>query len=80
MSSLHEKICNNCMEPNHFAVCCMDKRAAVDDLVNGTESDGNFVYLEMRTTEMKRGRKSHDWIVTMSLEGNAAEGRCRSAG
>ncbi|KAL3242084.1 hypothetical protein MRX96_021455 [Rhipicephalus microplus] len=70
------------MKPNHFAACCMNKRGAVDGVVNGIESDGDFDVLEIRATESKRGHESRDWTVTTSIERKkgAAEGRYRSAG
>lgn len=60
------------MKPNHFAACCIDKRAAVD-VVNKTESDGDFDVLEIRTTESKRGRESRDSTVTTSIEGKLVQ-------
>ncbi|XP_072140809.1 uncharacterized protein [Dermacentor andersoni] len=63
------KTCNKCTKPNHFAACCTGKRAAVDDVVEGAESDNDFDVLEIRTTESKRGPESRDWIVTTSIEG-----------
>ncbi|XP_070397377.1 uncharacterized protein [Dermacentor albipictus] len=63
------KTCNKCTKPNHFAACCTSKREAVDDVVEGAESDNDFDVLEIRTTERKRGPESRDWIVTTSIEG-----------
>ncbi|XP_049274113.1 uncharacterized protein LOC119403059 [Rhipicephalus sanguineus] len=67
------KICNNCMKPNHFAACCTSNRAAVDDVVDGVESDGDFDVLEIRTTESKRGHESRDWVVTTNIEGKQVQ-------
>ncbi|KAL3209183.1 hypothetical protein MRX96_009371 [Rhipicephalus microplus] len=64
----YDKICNNCMKPSHFAGCCMDKGAAVDDVINGTESNENFDILEIRMKESKRGRESRSCTVTTSVE------------
>ncbi|XP_049273470.1 uncharacterized protein LOC125759154 [Rhipicephalus sanguineus] len=67
------KICNNCMKPNHFAACCTSNRAAVDDVVDGVESDGDFDVLEIRSTESKRGHESRDWVVTTNIEGKQVQ-------
>lgn len=63
------KTCNKCTKPNHFAACCTSKRAAVDDVVEGAESDSDFDVLEISTTESKRGPESRDWIITTNIEG-----------
>ncbi|XP_049520982.1 uncharacterized protein LOC125944529 [Dermacentor silvarum] len=63
------KTCNKCTKPNHFAACCTSKRAAVDDVFEGAESDSDFDVLEISTTESKRGPESRDWIITTNIEG-----------